>query len=77
MTETVADAGVLLDDKDPLIVACAVDGLLSDESARRAIVKSGKERAAGFALPSTSKHFLGTLTAWLDGRAPSPGLHPH
>ncbi len=68
VTDTVGDAGVLLEEKDPLVVACAVDDLLSDEAARRALIKAGKGRAGGFALQSSSKKLLDTVTAWLDAR---------
>jgi glycosyltransferase involved in cell wall biosynthesis len=65
VADTVAGAGVLLDDKDPLSVACAVDELLSDERRRADIIEAGRTRAAGFSLESTSTQFLDTLHAWL------------
>jgi L-malate glycosyltransferase len=68
VTDTVADGGVLLHEKDPLVVACAVDDLLSDEAARQALVKAGRDRAAEFALESSSRKLLDTLNGWLDSR---------
>lgn len=65
VTDTVAAAGLLLDDKDPLAVACAVDDLLTDDPRRAAFVAAGRVRAAGFALEHTSERFLDTVSAWL------------
>jgi glycosyltransferase involved in cell wall biosynthesis len=61
VTETVADAGVLLDGKDPLEVARAVDALLSDDGRRRAAVEAGRARASSFSLPVTSQRWLEEL----------------
>jgi glycosyltransferase involved in cell wall biosynthesis len=58
VTETVADAGVLLDDKDPLAVAAAVDDLLSDPPRRTSVIDAGRARAATFSLPVTSERWL-------------------
>jgi glycosyltransferase involved in cell wall biosynthesis len=65
VTDTVSSAGVLLADKDPLAVACAVDELLSDDDRRAALVEAGRARAATFSLPATSKQFLDALSSWL------------
>ncbi|MGH9114514.1 MAG: glycosyltransferase, partial [Acidimicrobiales bacterium] len=56
--ETVGDAGVLLDDKDPLTTAAAVASLLADDEKRSALVDAGRERAATFSLKETSAAFL-------------------
>jgi glycosyltransferase involved in cell wall biosynthesis len=61
VTETVADAGVLLDRKDPLEVAVAVESLLSDQDRRRATVEAGRARAATFSLPVTSERWMQEL----------------
>lgn len=58
VTETVATAGILLDDKDPLAVATAVDALHSDPDRRRAAVDAGRLRATSFRLENT-------VPAWL------------
>jgi glycosyltransferase involved in cell wall biosynthesis len=65
VTDTVAAAGFLLDDKDPLAVACAVDDLLADDPRRAALVTAGRARAASFALEHTSQQFLDTVSSWL------------
>lgn len=67
VTDTVGNGGVLLDDKDPLVVACAVDELLADPVRREAIVTAGRARAAAFSLDTTSRHFVATVSAWLSG----------
>ena len=46
--ETVAGAGLLLDDKSPAFVAAAVHRVMQDESLRRALVRRGLERAKDF-----------------------------
>ena len=65
VTDTVDTAGILLDDKDPLAVACAVDELLSDVRRRVGLVEAGRSRAATFSLEHTSRVFVDTLSAWL------------
>jgi L-malate glycosyltransferase len=61
VTETVADAGVLLEDKDPLVVAHAVNQLLADQTAREATIEAGRARAATFGLPVSSERWLREL----------------
>jgi glycosyltransferase involved in cell wall biosynthesis len=63
--ETVGDAGVLLADKDPLAVACAVADLLGDAARGAALVKAGRARAAEFSLARTSADLLEKVTAQL------------
>jgi glycosyltransferase involved in cell wall biosynthesis len=67
VTDTVGTAGLVLDDKDPVAVAVAVDELLRDPERRSALVEAGRARASTFALTSTSKQFLESLGSWLDG----------
>jgi L-malate glycosyltransferase len=67
VTDTVQDGGVLLADKDPLVVAGAVDDLLTDGERRAAVVVAGRLRAAAFALEHTSKLFVETIEGWLAG----------
>jgi glycosyltransferase involved in cell wall biosynthesis len=54
VTETVAHAGLLLDDKDPLAVAEAVHHLLDDPDLRRETVAAGRARAGEFSFAATS-----------------------
>ncbi|HWE57391.1 MAG TPA: glycosyltransferase family 4 protein [Acidimicrobiales bacterium] len=58
VTETVADAGVLLGDKDPLVVAAAVNELLSDRDRTQTMIERGRARASGFSFDQTSKRWL-------------------
>lgn len=58
VTETVASAGILLDDKDPLVVAGAVEALLADPGRRRAAVEAGRRRAGDFSLTRTAPLWL-------------------
>lgn len=71
VTETVASAGILLDDKDPLSVAAAVDALLSDGDRRRAAVDSGRRRAQDFSMTQTAPRWLAQLER-LGGAPPDP-----
>lgn len=43
--DTVADAGVILDDKSPAVVASAIERVVGDESVRRNLVELGLARA--------------------------------
>lgn len=71
VTETVADAGVLLEDKDPLVVATAVDRVLADTSTRTSLAEQGRIRAASFSLPVTRAKWLAALA-----RLAPVGCHP-
>lgn len=61
---TVGDAGTLLECKDPLVVACAVDALAKDVSRREGLTKRGVERARELSLPVTSARFVSHLLSW-------------
>lgn len=63
--ETLGGAGVLLDDKDPLTVATAVDELCRPGPARDHLVTAGWERAAVFSLANTSKQLLAGIEGYL------------
>ena len=65
LTDTVGGAGILLDDKDPLAVACVADALLTDDNRRAALVAAGRQRAASLSLPASSHRFLQTINGWL------------
>jgi glycosyltransferase involved in cell wall biosynthesis len=47
--ETVGDAGILIDSKGPLVVAAAVNRVMTDESLRRRLAEAGRRRLAYFA----------------------------
>jgi glycosyltransferase involved in cell wall biosynthesis len=63
VTETVAGAGLLLDGKDPLTVAVAVDRLLSDPAEAARLVAEGRRRAGELALPATAQRWRETLSS--------------
>ena len=65
VTDTVGDGGVLLSDKDPLAVACAVEDLLADAPRRRALVSAGRARAGEHSLERTAKIMVDTVGGWL------------
>jgi glycosyltransferase involved in cell wall biosynthesis len=67
--ETLGDAGVLLQSKDPLEVAAAVDQACRPGPARDRMVRAGRRRAATFSLANTSKRFLAGVEAYLSENA--------
>jgi L-malate glycosyltransferase len=68
LPETVGDAGVVLDDKDPLTVAVAVDEVCRPGGSRHRLIEAGHKRAADFALAKTSKRFLVGVEKFLSSR---------
>jgi L-malate glycosyltransferase len=65
LPDTVAGGGILLADKDPLVVACAVERILSDVKLRDGLVDSGRIRVEEFTLARTSKSMVETLGDFL------------
>ena len=63
--ETVAGAGVLLDDKDPVTVAAAVHRVVADGALRRRLVAAGARRAADFALDRSARRFSEVIGKFL------------
>jgi glycosyltransferase involved in cell wall biosynthesis len=61
--DTVGDAGLLLTDKDPVVVATAVERLRSDASLRQSLVEAGRKRVEHFSIERTGPHWIDTLTA--------------
>ena len=68
VTDTVGDAGILLSDKDPLAVACAVGDLLRDAELRAGMVAAGRARAGEYSLERTAKIMVDTVGGWLASR---------
>jgi glycosyltransferase involved in cell wall biosynthesis len=58
---TVGDGGLLLTDKDPVIVAEAVERIRSDASLRQPLVDAGRKRAEQFSIAHTAPQLLDTL----------------
>ncbi|HVF32903.1 MAG TPA: glycosyltransferase family 4 protein [Acidimicrobiales bacterium] len=63
--ETVGEAGVLLPTKDPLVVAAAVDRVMTDAALRASIVEAGRRRAEDFSLARTSARLLDLLDGFV------------
>jgi glycosyltransferase involved in cell wall biosynthesis len=60
--DTVGDAGLLLTDKDPLVVATAVERLRSDPSLRTLLVDAGRQRVEHFSIAHTGPQMIESLT---------------
>lgn len=65
--ETVAGAGLLLDDKDPVAVASAVADLLGDPDLVSQLKERGTARSSELSTAASGEVFLRTLTSWLGG----------
>ncbi|HLF41132.1 MAG TPA: glycosyltransferase family 4 protein [Acidimicrobiia bacterium] len=61
--ETVGDGGLLLPGSDPLLVATAVDRVLSDAPLRERLVASGRERTECYSLAHSGRRFLDVLAS--------------
>jgi glycosyltransferase involved in cell wall biosynthesis len=66
--ETVAGAGVVVDDKSPLAVAAAVHRVLSDDGLRRTLSEAGRRRAADFTLDRSARRFREVMEKFLAGQ---------
>ena len=58
LPDTVGDAGVLLPDKDPAVVACAVHRVLTDDQLRASLIEAGHARVEHFSLENARKLLL-------------------
>jgi L-malate glycosyltransferase len=56
--ETVAGAGLVLDDKAPVPFAAAVGRVLRDDQLRQVLAAAGRQRAAGFDLAASTRRFV-------------------
>jgi glycosyltransferase involved in cell wall biosynthesis len=65
--DTVGDAGLLLTDKDPVVVATAVERLRSDASLRQSLVEAGRKRVEHFSMERTGPQWIDTLTSLMAG----------
>ncbi len=68
--ETVQGAGVVLSDKDPVLVATAVDRVVRDARLRRSLAGGAAGRLAWYSLARTSGVFLRTVEAAVHGGSP-------
>jgi L-malate glycosyltransferase len=61
--ETVGDAGLLLDSKDPVVVATAVDRVIRDDELRRDLIAAGHQRRKAYDLDRVGKLLLSEVMA--------------
>ena len=61
--ETLGDAGLLLDVKDPCTIAAAVDRVVGDPSLRRQLVDAGARRVCDFDISRTGPAFVEAVTS--------------
>lgn len=66
---TVGDAGILLDDKDPLLVAAAADRVLGDADLRSTLQRAGSARVGHFSLPNTRRRAVEVIERFMAGAA--------
>jgi glycosyltransferase involved in cell wall biosynthesis len=64
--ETVGDAALLLDTKDPVAVAVAARQVLGDPELRAGLVKAGHARVEELSLANTRRMMLDALRQFLD-----------
>jgi len=67
--ETVRDAGVLLDSKEPGLVAAAVHRVLSDRDVRATLVDRGRARFAEFTLEGARASFAAAVETAIGARS--------
>jgi glycosyltransferase involved in cell wall biosynthesis len=63
--ETVGDGGLLLAEKDPVLVATAVHETLSSDDVRSRLVAAGRRRVEHFGVANTGPRVLGTIKEML------------
>jgi glycosyltransferase involved in cell wall biosynthesis len=63
VTETLDDAGILLDVKDPCTIAAAVDRVVTDPTLRSQLVDAGARRVRDFDLSRTGPAFVEAVTS--------------
>ena len=61
--DTVLDAGVVLRNKQPAVVAAAVDRVMHDERLRTELIEAGQRRVADFAPARTGEKLLNALAS--------------
>jgi glycosyltransferase involved in cell wall biosynthesis len=67
LPETVGEAGLLLDDRDPVLVATAVHRVVTDTVLREQLVAAGRERVEHFSQANTARRFLDVLETRMAG----------
>ncbi|MDD6788762.1 MAG: glycosyltransferase family 4 protein [Lachnospira sp.] len=67
--ETMGGGGLLLEDKDPLLVAGAMDRVIRDQKLRETLVDKGQERLKDFDRKKITEQFTGIIDGLTKGRA--------
>jgi glycosyltransferase involved in cell wall biosynthesis len=67
VTETVAEAGVLLSDKAPAVVAAAVDEVIRGSGVRKLLVEAGRRQASRYGLEQARRAFQDAIDASIAG----------
>jgi glycosyltransferase involved in cell wall biosynthesis len=65
LPETLGDGGLLLTDKDPAVVACAVHEVLTNEPLRKELVTAGRGRVERFSLTHTGPETIDIIKKML------------
>lgn len=65
--ETLGGSGLLLEDKDPAVVAEAINYILSHEDVRNRIIQGQRTRLQYFSHERIKKRFLSILDNWIKG----------
>lgn len=66
LPDTVGDGGLVLTDKDPVIVASAVERIRSDASLRTRLVDAGRKRVEHFSIARTGPLLIEALTSLME-----------
>jgi len=74
LPEVLGDAGVLLENKDPVVTADAVHRLQTDDEWRSAVVAAGHRRLPALGLDDAGARLAGLLLAVRDGDPWPPGV---
>ena len=67
VAETAGDGALLLDDKDPLLVATAVNRVLTDDSLRAELIAAGRERVKEFDAERTAPMLVDSIRRAMAG----------
>jgi glycosyltransferase involved in cell wall biosynthesis len=67
LPETVGEAGLVVDGRDPVLVAAAVHRVVTDLPLREQLVAAGRERVGHFSEANTARRFLDLLRARTGG----------
>lgn len=65
--ETVADAGILLESKDPVVVATAVHRVVSDDALRKELVEAGHQRRGAYDLDVVASRMISEIEGAVAG----------